>query len=147
MAKKQTGLQKQLLADSSPEDRFEFLKNSCDKVEIVDYMKRFTPEQLTEMKSNLSVEMITLSDKEELFKAVKDAHKAEVKPLKSIVSNLLKNIRTKAEYVKEECFMFKDFDTEMIGYYNSEGELISSRPMRQEETQKNLFTSKTGTND
>lgn len=45
--------------------RVAFLMDNCDKVEEKGYMKRFTPEQLAQMKEGLSETDIEINDIEE----------------------------------------------------------------------------------
>ncbi len=63
-------------------------------------------------------------------------------------TRLLEQIKNKAEFVQEDCFKLVNHDEGMVGYYNSKGELIESRPIRADERQGTIFQmTKTGTND
>jgi hypothetical protein len=64
--------------------------------------------------------------------------KHEMEPLKQSKADLLKNIKTKAEFVNENCYKFVDFDERMVGYYNSEGLLVECRPIRPDEMQRTI---------
>ena len=62
---------------------------------------------------------------------------------------LLKDIKEKAVYAKEECFKFIEQEEKMVGYYNAQGDLIESRPATSDELQGTIFqiVRKTGTNN
>lgn len=129
------------------EQRIAFLKNNCDKVEVKGYMKRFTSEQLAQMKDQLSDVAIKIDDIETEKKAVMDGFKEQLKPLNEERSTILSGLKNKAEHVQEMCFKFVDLQAREVGFYNEDGDLIESRPAYADELQINMFAVKTGTND
>lgn len=128
-------------------ERESFLKDNCDKVEEKGSMKPFTVEQLQEYKENLANVSIEILGIEEEKKKQDAVFKNMLKPLKDSRSQLITNIKSKSEYVKELCFKFVDQDKKMTGFYNLDGDLIESRPATADELQSTIFTSfrKTGT--
>lgn len=126
--------------------KIQFLKDNCDRVEEVGYMKQFTSDEIVEFKDNLSETAITINDIEEEKKEAMKVYKDQLKPLTVQKKTLLKNIKTKAEWVKEECYQFIDHEARLVGYYNSEGVLVESRQMRPDESQL-TFKIKSGTNN
>lgn len=142
-------MDKFLFAEVNPEDRVNYLQANCEAVEPVNFMRRFTPEEIAEMKDNLSETAIELNDIREEKKLLNQQLDAQAKPLKQTNASLLKKIKQKAENVTEDCFKYIFHDEGMVGYYTSEGELISSRPMRAEERQLKMFVAPrlTGTNN
>ena len=134
------------LVNLSPIDRLKTLEDNADKMEELSYTKPFTPEQIRVFKDELSTTMIDLNVIEEEFKEVKDSYKAKMKPLKEETKSLLTDIKNKAEFVKEKCFVFYEGDS--AGYYNAEGVLVYQRPLLPGERQKTIFSVlKEGTND
>ncbi|MFV0501754.1 MAG: hypothetical protein ACK5MH_09220 [Bacteroidales bacterium] len=129
--------------------RESFLKDNCDKVEEKGYMKPFTIEQLQEYKEKLANVSIEITEIEEDKKEQDTVFKNMLKPLKDSRSQLITNIKSKSEYVKELCFKFVDQDKKMTGFYNLDGDLIESRPATADELQSTIFASfrKTGTED
>jgi hypothetical protein len=123
-------------------DREAFLMANCEKVEERGYMKRFTPEELSRMKENLSETDIRINDIEEEKKEVVKAFKEQLDPLNDERKRILKGLKNKAEFVSEDCFKFVDLSEKTVGYYNREGDLIESRPAYPEELQGNLFAMK-----
>ena len=137
-----------LAQDINPADRADFLRDNCDSVEEIWYTHKFSQEELQEKKENLANICIDIADVAEAKKAAMDAFKVKQKPLDEKKSTLLTDIKRKAVDVKDECFKFLDHDKRMVGYYNGDGELVDSRPMRAQEMQKTIFSiSKTGTDD
>jgi len=127
--------------------RAQMLRDSCDKVEEVGYMKPYTPEEITQMKDELAEASIEINEIEEEKRVIMEGFKLKLKPLETQKKDLLLNIKNKAEFVKEDCFKFIDQEEGMVGFYNSLGDLIESRPIRHEERQLSIGFNKTGTND
>ena len=73
----------------------------------------------------------------------------ELKPLKEEVKNLREDLKSKGRTVHEKVYRFLDEEERMVGFYNSEGMLVSSRPARRDELQKTVFADlrKEGTNN
>lgn len=139
-------MEKQLLQNLSEKERLETLENSADKVENFSYTKAFTKEQILVFKDDLSTSMIELNSIEDEFKAVKDEFKGKMKPLKEQNRTLLTNIKNKAEFVSEKCFIM--IDGNEAGYYNADGVLVYQRPILPGEKQKTIFSVKReGTNN
>lgn len=129
--------------------RIEFLENNCDKIEEKGYMKRFSPEELAQMKEGLSEASILINDVEEEKKEAMKEFKARLDPLTDERKRLLTGLKNKAEHVTEPCYKFVDMETREVGYYNQDGDLIESRPAYPDELQSNIFqmSRKTGTNN
>ena len=133
---------------ANPAERLEFLRNNCDKIEELGYMKKFTADEIAQMKSELSTVAIKLNDIAEEKRAVTKDFTDAMKPLNVERVDLLKNIKHGSEFIEENCYKFFFEDEKMVGYYNAEGELVSSRPAMPEEMQKTTFSiNRTGTND
>ena len=126
--------------------RVQFLKDNCDKIEEIGYMKRFSSDDLATKKDELAEISIAMADIEEEKKEAMAEFKERLKPLVEERATLLKDIKTKAEFKNEQCYKFVDHDEKMVGYYNSEGELVSARQMRPDEAQT-IIKLLTGTND
>jgi len=142
-------MEKTMLQDEPGEKRKQILEDSCEQVEQVDYMKQFTLEDIEEMKTRLSDQMVALSKLEFELKEVKDDFKNRMKPIKDEVTALVENVKHQARAVTETCYKFVDHDNGQVGYYNEDGMLIKERPILPNERQTSIFTmeSKTGTDD
>lgn len=132
-------------------ERENYLRDNCDGVESLDYMKAFDPEQIILLKNDLSDSSIRINDIEVEKKATAKDFKEQLKPMLAEKSLILLNLKQKSEMVTEKCFKFVDTDAKMTGYYNSEGVLVNARSMTPDEMQKTIFemngTSATGTHD
>lgn len=72
-----------------------------------------------------------------------------MKPLQQKKAVAIENLKKKAMTVTEDCFKFFDEESKMIGFYNKQGDLVSSRPAFPDELQKTIFSTirKDGTNN
>lgn len=133
---------------SDLDERKRFLKDNCDKVEDVGYMKQFSLEKVTELKERLSEVSIEINDKEEELADIKKDFKFQMDPLREEKQVCLKGIKERAEFVNETCYTFIDQDEKMVGSYNSEGMLINQRPAMPKELQGTIHqVLRTGTNN
>ena len=135
--------------DLAIEAREEFLRNTCDGTEEVSYSRVFSPEELAKQRELLTDASIRLADIEEEKKQAMADFKEQAKPYAEQRAKAIQNLRTKAETVTEVCYKYFDEETNMVGFYNREGNLVSSRPAFPNEMQKTMFQvlSKEGTNN
>ena len=142
-------VKKELGKDYSLEEREQFLSNTCDGTEDVSYSRVFTPEELAKQRELLTDASIKLADIDEEKKKSMDEFKEKAKPYIEQRTNAINNLRTKSETVTEKCYKYFDEETNMVGFYNKEGNLVNSRPAFPNEMQKTIFQSlrKEGTND
>ena len=83
-------------------------------------MKRFTPEQIDQMRVELSDRSIEINDIEVEKKAAMEDFKDQLKPLIIEKKELLTNIKQKAQGVTEDVFRFVDQEAKMTGFYNAD---------------------------
>ncbi len=131
-------LDKELGKDIALEERASFLEDNCDAVEEVTYSRAFEPEELALKREQLTDASIKIADIEEEKKEVMDGFKVRLKPLQEQKADAIKALRDKSQTVTEKCYKFLDEDTKMVGFYNKEGNLVSSRPAFQRELQKTI---------
>jgi hypothetical protein len=140
-------MKQQLFGDVHESERSQLLRDNCDRLEAVTYMKPFGSNDLDQFKDELSSIAIDISKIEEDKKAAAESYNAELKPLKAEYKRLLTDIRLKSTEVKEDCFVMVDHENKMVGYYNAKGHLVQSRPARAQELQSTIFSvNRTGTN-
>ncbi len=140
-------MDKVLFQDLPEQQRRQMLADNADKVEEVGYMKAFSPDEMETMKDRLSKIVIDINDIEEEKKAANEEFKLRKEPLETEKQELLANIKSKSEYVTEDCYKFCDQEEVLVGYYNAKGELVDSRPMRPDERQKTIFQTISGRNN
>lgn len=134
-------LEKQLGAHLPEKERIQMLRDNADKVmSDYGYTKRFTPEQLVRMKETLSDISIEVNDLEEQKKEAMAGFKDRIKPVITARKQLLKNLKTKSEFVNEECYKMVDHEEGRVGFYNKDGELVDSRNIYPEERQATILT-------
>ena len=131
------------------EARKDFLIDNCDGVEEMDYHKSFDPDYLEKMKTEFANKHIRIAYLEEQIADFKEEINKELKPLKEEVKLLREDLKSKGRTVHEKVFRFLDEEDRMVGFYNEEGILVSSRPARRDELQKTVFADlrKDGTNN
>lgn len=129
------------------EARVNALDANSDAIEEITYTRRFTPDELADMRSRLADNSIEESDIEAKKKEEMDRFKDQLKPIQKAKTTLLSKLKTKTEQVTESCYKMINRDERLVGYYNSDGELVSARPLNAQEMQKTIFeVTKTGTN-
>lgn len=142
-------LDRELGKDIALEERAGFLEDNCDAVENVTYSRAFAPEELALAREQLTDASIKIADIEEEKKEVMDGFKKSLEPLNQQKAEAIKALRDKSRTVTEKCYKFIDEETKMVGFYNKEGNLVSSRPAFQKELQKTIQMAirKNGTNN
>ena len=140
-------IKKELGKEYPLEEREQFLRNTCDGTEEVSYSRVFTPEELAKQRELLTDASISLAEIEDAKKLAMSEFKERAKPYIKQKEKAIANLKTKSETVIEDCFKYFDEDTKMVGFYNIEGNLVSSRPAFPNEMQKTVFSEirKTGT--
>lgn len=131
------------------EERKNFLIDNADGVEEMDYHKSYESDELERMKTEFANKHIRIAALEDQIAEFKEKINMELKPLKEEVKNLREDLKSKGHDVHEKVYRFLDEKERMVGFYNSEGLLISSRPARRDELQKTVFADlrKEGTNN
>lgn len=130
------------------EARVNALDANSDAIEEITYTRRFSPDELADMRNRLADNSIEESDIEAKKKEEIDRFKDKLKPIQKAKTTLLSKLKTKTEQVTESCYKMINREERLVGYYNSDGELVSARPLNAQEMQKTIFeVSKTGTNN
>lgn len=142
-------IKKEYGKEYSLEEREQFLRNTCDGMEEISYSRLFTPEELAKQREVLTEASIALVDIETAKKEAMADFKEQAKPYEEQKAKAIENLKTKSETVFETCYKYIDEETKMVGFYNAEGNLVSSRPAFPDEMQKTVFAEirKTGTDN
>lgn len=129
--------------------RIDFLRDNCDAVEDLGYTKQLPNEEIEALKDRLVENNIQLRDVRADKKAANKEFNDQIKQLEESNDEVTGKLKAKSEFVTEACFKFVDTETREVGYYNSEGLLVYSRPARPEELQKTMFQTlrRTGTDN
>lgn len=139
----------QLFQDIPLSERKEMLDANADAVEHLGYSRSIPSHEVDELKEQLSSTQIKIEDKAEELSTKSKTLKDEIKGLKMIRKQIVTKLKSRSEYVEEDCFKMVEKNTREVGYYNAEGKLVYSRPARKDELQTTIFQSirKTGTED
>ncbi len=123
-----------------------YMLDNCDKVEKKSYMRQYSHDQLAQMKERLSDLMVEVNDIDEEKKAMLAVFKERLEPLMDEKKELLFGLKTKAEFVKEDCYKFVDLQARVVQFYNSNGDLVEERPTFSDELEGTIFQiNRTGT--
>lgn len=131
---------KQFMPEVLPKDRKTLLQENASKVEETTYQKVLSPDELAARREDLADNCIKLNQKEDELKLIKDSFKIEMDPLKVHNKTLLTEIKTKQSTVDGILYHLANHDDGMMEIYDSEGYLISTRRLRPEEKQTNIFS-------
>lgn len=140
---------KEIMLENEPiEERAQILKDSCDKIEEMGYLRKFTPDETNEWRKELADLSIKLSDIENELASIKEEYKNRMKPLQDRFNEVRTCLKQGGEYEFGECYKFLDEDEGMVGYYDPTGHLIHCRPIKPDERQMTIYRtlSPTGTN-
>lgn len=142
-------MERQLFQDLPLEERKEMLDANADTVEHLGYSRLLKSEEVDSLKEQLSSTQIKIEDKQEKLSVKSKVLKDEIKGLKESRKLIISKLKTRSEYVEEDCYKMIDEKRRETGYYNKEGILVYSRPARKDELQKTIFQDirKNGTED
>ena len=140
-------MQHQLFENYTPEERLQMLSDNADSVQKDTFLKRFTATERNQCrKRNADIDML-LND----IKAEEEDFRREIKerkdPLLGEKKKLLESIKMDGRYVEGRLFKFVDEEAKMVGFYDEDGMLVSSRRINDEDRQRTLRLRTTGTED
>ena len=138
----------QLFQDLPLAERKEMLEANADAVEHLGYSRPLPSDEIDQLKEQLSSTQIKIDDKQDELSDYSRTLKNEIKELKTTRKGITTKLKSRSEYVEEDCFKMVDDKRREVGYYNKEGILVYSRPARKDELQKTIFeVIRTGTED
>lgn len=142
-------LERQICQEYPLEKRGLILRDNCEKVEEVVYNKPFTQQDLERRRVDLENVSIAISDLNQQKKEYLDSFKEEMSPLAKSHAKAVSELKAKTVQVTENCFKFLDEESRTVGFYNSEGLLVYSRPAYREELNRSIMMEarRTGTDD
>lgn len=125
------------LAD--PKDRLMQMQQDASKVEQTTYQKVLSPDELAARREDLADTCIKLNTLEDELKEIKDGYTAKMKPLKEANKTRLTEIKTKQTTIDGTLYHIANTEESMMETYDGEGALVSTRRLRPEEKQGNVF--------
>lgn len=127
------------MPDVSAKERLILLQENASKVEQTTYQKTLTPEELAARREDLADDCIKLNQFEDELKDVKDDYKLKMDPLKAANKIRLTEIKTKQSTTDGTLYHIANYPESIMETYDSEGLFVSSRRLRPEEKQGNIF--------
>lgn len=102
------------------------------------YMRPLEQSELDKAKDELSGVAIQMNALDEELEAFKEAWKLRMKPAKSAFVELRTLIKNKAVQSTGTLYLIKNWDDQMIEYYDETGIMVQSRRMTPEERQTGI---------
>lgn len=132
-------MSKQFMPEYTQEQRFQMLKDNCEKSEETTYARDLTTEELDVKREQLAQNLIDIDIQEDELDKIKAEYKGKINPLKADVKILIGCVRSRKEDVKGVLFHMANHEEGMMEVYDESGELISSRRLRPDEKQLKAF--------
>ncbi|MEH0156519.1 hypothetical protein V6R21_20390 [Limibacter armeniacum] len=127
----------------TPSEKKEML-NSYN-VGIIDdheYVKAFDESQIDELEEKLielNKELVKVEDK---LKGMSAPLRAVIKEAKESIKDITKKLTVGGELVRTTCYLIPNYEEEVMGLYDSEGFLITARPLTPRERQLHINSPK-----
>jgi hypothetical protein len=131
-------MEARLFEGFSLKERQEVLHANASAIEKKTYSRPLDQAEIAKMQTEFAQKAIDLDIAETALKAERENFKLKAKPIKKEMAVLMQGIRSGSEEVTEEVYLMADMSEKMMGYYNKEGVLISSRPLMQNEMQYSI---------
>lgn len=125
--------------DLSPDEILDNLEaENCGVEERHDFIKPFTEDELALLEKEYIDENKQLLKLQKELKAISEPIKEEMKPLEKAVKLKINTLHNGGERVTEKVYCFPDYDSKLMGLYDSRGMLIGTRPMTRAERQLHI---------
>lgn len=93
----------------------------------------FSDKELSDMKTDVSTNMITTYSLKDELQEIKDSFKAKIDPLEKKTKKLLKNINDRFEDIDMQVLNVPDDERLVIEFYDEEGTKVGERKMTPDE--------------
>lgn len=126
--------------NESPEEIKRVLVDNAEGTETMTVQKRLTEDELISMREQLAEDSLQIVKHNDILEVAKTEHKAATKPLKLEVKTILSILKSQHKESEETVYRMPNFETGMMEYVNLEGLVVSSRRLKPEEKQGNVFS-------
>jgi hypothetical protein len=130
-------MDKQFMPELSLEDRLRVLRDN-HKSEQTNYFKQLTQQEMDVRRELLAENSIKYFKLGEELKGIKSDFKERMDPLSRSNTQILHELDTGQAEIEGELFYVPDYEDSMMGVYDANGDLVSSRRLRPEEKQPRL---------
>lgn len=131
-------MDKQLFQNYPESKRKKMLADNAERREEFTYQRELSADEITQLKDELSKEIIALEKLEEEKKQEMDSFKESIDPVKKEIKRVTSLLRVRREEVEEDVYLLADQEEGMMGYYNAKGELVYTRPLYANEKQMRI---------
>jgi hypothetical protein len=122
------------------DQRLLLMQQNADRIEETTYYKPLTQEELDLRREQLTDNAIKLSEYEDEKKDIMAGFKTKMDPLVKVNKLLMTEVKTRQCEVEGNLYHMANHEDSMMETYDANGEMISSRRLRPEEKQKNIFS-------
>lgn len=120
-------MHEKLFATTPAAERLQMLQDNADSIEDGSYFKNATETELDEARRSITALAIKRHAINERKKELMAEIKEELKPLNEEYTETLDLLQHKGRKIKERLFKFVDQETNMVGFYNANGDLVEQR--------------------
>jgi hypothetical protein len=123
----------------SPREILDNLESdNCGVEECHTFVKPFTEDQMVVVESDYLEKSKELNSLERELEVLSTPLKEKMKPLKKETKDLIESINKGGTEVTEKVYCFPDYDSKVMGLYDSRGYLVGTRPMTRAERQLHI---------
>ena len=126
-------MEQEIVQTESQTQRDVLHHENCQMAETIDYTRKLTKEELIEKKDRFAEISIKEEGILEEKKAAMEDYKMDLEPIQNEKSKILGQIKTESITLIEECFKF--VENGKVGYYDTLGILVATRPAGPDEMQ------------
>lgn len=134
---------KQFMPELTDEQRFQLLKDNCERAEEnATFYRNLTQQEIDAKQGQVILNLIDIGNYEDELDKAKAEFKAKIDPLKAADVILIECIKTRKEEIVGTLYHMADQDSGMMEVYDDRGDLIYSRSLKPEEKQLKAFPMK-----
>lgn len=133
-------MSKTFMPEIDPQQRVMILQQNADHIEEATYYKPLTQDELDARRELLTDNAIKLSEMEDEKKEIMQGFKSKMDPLAKENKKLLTEVKTRQAEINGNLYYMANHEEGIMETYDENGEFISSRRLRPEEKQKNIFS-------
>lgn len=126
-------MEQQLFKELDPVSREEMIRDHAHSVDTMVYQKPLSEEELDYHYKELGNTHIRQVNAEQELEEIKEQFKERINPLKNKIKEHAKAIKTRSLEMEGDVFAIVNHEEKMTGFYDIEGNLVSSRRSLPEE--------------
>lgn len=140
-----------MCSDLPVEEREQVMRDNCNQIIERSYTRKFDQDEINQRRAEYANVGIQVAELEKELAELRADYKGKIKPLLERMSGILDEIKSGGEWVKTDCFLFKDMEEGMAAIYSPDGYLLEKRPLTPGEKQPTIMSAirnfRTGTDD